>query len=252
MNEKLQYAEMLGIPVSTSSVTYRPIKKTRKSKKIDADKVKDELINKINSAEVDKELELNSEERVEKTEEIKKPIASTLKSKFKLTVVGIELIVIGLLLATIFITNALVPDSGINVFFRSVFSNDVVKEEVDLRTHKDFEVVLPVSSTQNIAIDDGKLNLYMTGSLYSPLDGEVTNLTLDQETNKYTIEITHSDNFKTVFFGLDYAYSEVGSSVYANIPVGYVNDCVAMCFCDGDGTMITGYSLTENQVVWEV
>ena len=48
------------------------VEKTKKTKKIDADKVKDELINKINSVEVDRELELNSEETAEKVEEIKK------------------------------------------------------------------------------------------------------------------------------------------------------------------------------------
>ncbi len=250
MNEKLQYAEMLGIPASTSSVTYKPLRKVKRSKKVDADKVKDELINKINLQETeqtDNGCALNENEKTNSTE-----IKSTNKAKFKFTVVGVQLIIIGLLLATIFITNALVPDSGINVFMRNVFSNSPAEEVVDNRTHKDFEVLIPVSETEGIIGENGVLNLNQVGSLYCSVDGVVTNVVQDTETKKYTIEVTHNDNFKTVFNGLDYAYSEIGANVYANVPVGYIKDTATMCFYDGNNAVITGYTLTGNQVVWEV
>jgi hypothetical protein len=179
-------------------------------------------------------------------------VVNNIFKKFKIGVVGIELAVIGVLIATIFLTNAINTNSGINVFMRNVFSNDVVEETVDLRTHKDFDVVLPVSFSNSVVGEDGALAVEMTGSLYSPVDGTVTNLTLDQESQKYTMEITHNDNFKTVFSGLDYAYSEIGTSVYSNIPVGYIKESATMCFYDGNDAVITGYTLTENQVVWAV
>ena len=55
-----------------------------------------------------------------------------------------------------------------------------------------------------------------------------------------------------MFSGLDYAYSEIGSKVYSNIPVGYVMESATMCFVDGNDAVITDYVLTDNQVVWEV
>ena len=49
MNEKLQYAEMLEIPVNTCNITYKPPKKRKgRAKNVDADKVKAELVDKIN------------------------------------------------------------------------------------------------------------------------------------------------------------------------------------------------------------
>lgn len=50
MNEKLQYATMLDIPVETGSVTYKRVRKKRVKKAVDPETVKDELVNKVNSA----------------------------------------------------------------------------------------------------------------------------------------------------------------------------------------------------------
>ena len=51
MNEKLQYASMLDIPVNTCTITYKPVKKRRflKKRKSVSDDAKSALMNKINS-----------------------------------------------------------------------------------------------------------------------------------------------------------------------------------------------------------
>ena len=51
MNEKLQYATMLEIPVSTCNVTFRPTKKkrTKTKKQQNPEVVKEKLLSKINS-----------------------------------------------------------------------------------------------------------------------------------------------------------------------------------------------------------
>ena len=51
MNEKLQYASMLEIPVNTCNITLSPIKKRKfkRKKKEDAEVVKNKLIEKVNT-----------------------------------------------------------------------------------------------------------------------------------------------------------------------------------------------------------
>ena len=106
-----------------------------------------------------------------------------------------QLIIIGLLVATIFLTSALVPNSGINVFMRNVFGTEsTVEQVVDQRLYNEFDAVLPVNGVENAEINEGVTTLTNAGSLYSPCNGKVSALTLDEETNKYTIEIEHSEN----------------------------------------------------------
>ncbi len=176
------------------------------------------------------------------------------RGKFKVSVIGVQLVAIGILVATIFLTNALVPNSGLNVFFRSVFGGGAttVTAKVDDRTYADFKPVIPVASTEGLSVKDGVMTLSLSGSVYSPCDGKVSSLTFNEETGKYDLTITHSENFKTVFSGIDYAYTEVGGAVFSNIPVGYIKEGATMCFCGENGKVITDYTLKDNAVQWAV
>lgn len=270
MNEKLQYAEMLEIPVNTCNITYKPPKKrkSRIGKKVNAEEVKAELIDKINSSEQSERVETvavteadalpvtGSAESVLPTEtendsltvRIRQTEKSEKKKRGKFGVIAVQLAVIGVLLATIFITNAVFVDSGINTFFKGVFGKDI--ETADERNYSDFVPVINVSGG-SVSADNGVLTLSYVGSMYSPCDGTVTALSVGND-GKYTVEISHSDNFKTVISGLDYVYSEQSGNVFANIPVGYASDAVAtMCFYDGE-TLITNFTVTDNTVVWAV
>ncbi len=270
MNEKLQYAEMLEIPVSTCNITYKPPKKKRFSlkKKVNADEIKAEVIEKVNSApEADEPIALErpvleepaqnalqEQERVEKEESssltvsIKK--ADKKKFKFKkIGVIGVQVAVICALVATIFLTNALFEGSGINTFFKGVFGAESV-EQVDEREFSEFAPVISVGDSA-LTVTDGVITSGYTGSCYSPCDGKVSSISVG-EGGKFMVEISHSKNFKTVISGLTYVYAEQGGEVFSNVPVGYLEDAGAtISFYDGED-VIKNFTVDGNKVVWAV
>ena len=270
MNEKLQYAEMLNIPVNTSTVTYKVKKKPLFKRYKNDDKVKEELIAKVNSengvvlheiapetVEPENEVKPLIEAENEQTNESVLPVdyqptvsitkaKKCKKAELKVNVVGVQLVVIGILAAIICLTSALVPNSGINVFFREVFGKSQAE---DTRGYEDFSATVPVSTS--LSINDGVMTMSGKASVYPPCDGILTSL-IKEQTGKYTMTITHSENFKTVISGVDYAYAEQGGSVFKNVPVGYVKESATLCFKDGDDSLITGYGLNGDAVVWAV
>lgn len=311
MNEKLQYATMLEIPVSTCSITEKHSDKKRRfyKKKVDPERVKQQLMDKVNDGEkqiihpidccspkletldteqvkIDEQStveniqtnlddgqeyfnQLNDEQTdgqsqdlfvqdgtsddVNKIENSVTVYSAPKKKKFKprISVIGVQLMVIGFLVATIFLTNAIYPDSGINVFLRGVFGVEESKV-VDERTFDQFAPVVAMGDNQGVTIADGVISYAGKGSVYAPCNGVVTAKTSD-ELGKFTIEITHSSNFKSVLSGVDIAYVELDDLVYGNIPVGYLNaDGATMCFTHGDGTVISNYQIVDGAVIWAV
>ena len=63
MNEKLQYASMLEIPVNTCNVTVRTGKARKKKKKVDDEQIKSKLISKVN-AEVEETTFITKQEEL--------------------------------------------------------------------------------------------------------------------------------------------------------------------------------------------
>ena len=130
MNEKLQYASMLEMPVSTCSVSALPKKRRfRKKKRVNDELVKQELLKKVNaeqdltsemvqdSAETlipqENQLELASLEQEvaqnpiqieQNTSNVYQSSRKHKKSPFKITVIGIQLVIIGVLVATLLST----------------------------------------------------------------------------------------------------------------------------------------------------
>lgn len=283
MNEKLQYAEMLEIPYATCSVSYKQSKKRLfpKRKKPDGE-VKGELIDKINEGvpapdaldteqvikdkvgEVDSLiLEEENAEVIEREERAKRVaeelfkeeetvvIRAKKKPKFKINILAVQFALIGVLALTIILTNALIPQSGINTFMSKVFGESVSTADIpDERVYSDFTVGLPSDNAQ-IVLSNGVMTFSADGSIYPCCDGEVSSL--EQIDGKYTVEITHNSNFKTVIAGLEHAYFGKGDLVKANLPVGYAkSQSATMCFYDGDGAIITEYSVGENAIQWAV
>ena len=297
MNEKLQYATMLEIPVNTCSVTVKPSKRGRPKRKraVNPEAVKEQLVSKVNAmtderleaenykqalgcaeaqAVTEKEAEVQeqkaenlsgeseavkesaqSEEQAEESKTVN--ITTTAEKKadkkqFKFSIVGVQLAVIGVLIATIFLTNAFYADSGINTFMKGVFgSSSSQAETLDDREYDDFAPVIAMGDN-SLVLSDGVMTLSGSGSIYASCNGTITSL-VKGEDGKFTIEIAHSENFKSVLTGIDLAYAEVGDEIYSNIPVGYVVDGGAtMCFTSADGTVITDYEIVDNSVVWAV
>lgn len=271
MNEKLQYATMLDIPVNTCNITNQTIKKKRnsKKKKVNPEQVKEELIVKVNSG-IEEEriipqtenLDVNYQTEhvggvdytesiaLEDTVSVYDTKISTAKKKFKFTVIGVQLAAIGVLIATIFLTNAFYADSGINVFFRSVFGSGDAVEVVDERTYEQFAPVISVGG-EAYGVEEGVITFTGKGSVYAPCNGTVSAIT-EKEDGTFDIEIMHSDNFKTLLCGLQYVYANEGDGVFNNIPVGYYNgENANMCFVGSDGAVISEYKIVDNSVVWE-
>ena len=249
MDEKLSYEDMLDMPVSSSIVLAKKTKKKKtKTKKVDTEQVKAELVDKVNS---------NFEEQedaflLEQTDQLESSVNITTSQKvkrFKFSILSAQILVIGVLVATIFITNSVSPNSGLNLFMRNIFGSQQ-QEQVDTREFSDFAPVLSIGEG-NIVLNEGIMTISNAGSIYSACNGRVSSLTRSED-GKFTMEIEHNKNFTSVLSGLDYAYSQVGEMVYTNIPVGYVSETVEMCFKGQDGLLIDDFTLENNSIIWSV
>ena len=283
MDKKLQYATMLEIPVNTCSITFKEEKKRwfRKKKK-QHEQIKQELVDKVNSELIEntnqqevlqnqltivesqtenqlsdsqgqqneiQEVLLQSEEELPPQENTA-IVSNAPKGKGKISIIGVQLAIIGVLIATIFLTNALYVDSGINVFLRSVLGTNQTAS-VDNREFDDFTPVISLDNGASISMTDGVMTLSGKGSVYSPCDGKVS-LCQQEEDGTFTIEITHGTNFKSILKGLDYAYAGLNDSVYHNIPVGFMKEGATMCFANGSNEIIADYQVVDDAIVWEV
>lgn len=263
MNEKLSYAEMLDIPV-TSTVTVTPAKKRiKKRKKVDVEQVKETLIEKVNAnepkfeptgEEITENAPVNFEEGevVAKTdeEESLSTVVPTKKEpkKSKFNVIALQLSIIGALVIGIFLTNAFVPNSALNKLFNETLGGSTVV--VDERLYTEFSPELMANGT--FTLDDGVITIAEKSSVYSPVNGTVTAV-LKGEDGLYTIEVEHSKNFSTIFSGLTHVFSEVGGKVLKNVPIGYtMGGDAKMTFYGENDAKIVNYTVTDNTVIWAV
>ena len=285
MNEKLQYATMLEIPVNTCNITYKPTKKKKikNKKKLSQEDIKEKLLEKVNNQtlleqndnsmfesengcqsstmfekEVDNQNNFSEEQGFVEQENAENLQSVTItkqekkhnKEKRKMSIIGVQLMIIGALVAIIFLTNSFYAESGINVFLRNIFSTPSVETEIKL--HNEFSPVLALGGAGEYQISDGIISCNTTGSIYAPCDGTISMIEKD-DNGKFNIEISHSEQFKTVISGLDYAYQEIGGMVFGNIPVGYVKEQqISLCFRDGEGNALTNFELNGNAVLWAV
>ena len=267
MNDKLQYASMLEIPVKSCNITYKPSKKRGKKKTSNGDEVKEELLNKINAEETQpqetdmplvstgyinegQDEEFHQQPSIQEEDEkffSKKP---NRRFKFKITTIGVQLMVIGALILTILITNSVHPNSGLNVFMRGIFSSDQAEEVADTREYSEFAPVFATDANVSVS-EGGVMTITGAGSVYSTVNGKVTSVT-QEEDGTYSMEIAHSEKFLSVISGLDRVYVSEGDTVFNTIPVGYVDDAVDMCFKGEDGAVISDYQIIDGSVVWAV
>ena len=260
MDEKKEYEEMIDMPESTCNVKVKKAKKPLLAKKTrkrraGSEAVKNEVIDMVNAAaEKTEESDIKAEtaeaqtlRETQTTAEIKQKAKSPKKKfKFAISGVGIGVFAIVALTLAIIMTNAVFPNSAINVFFRSVFGTEQ-KTVADTRVFSDFDVSLPYGE---VSLDNGVITLNEKGSLYSTADGAVETLSKGED-GKFTMLIRHSDNFFTAITGMDYAYFGIGDQVRRTVPVGYANGTGAtVCFLDGDNSVIASYTVSDDVVLW--
>ena len=240
MKDGIEYAEMLGLGVSSCDVVVKPAKRRRKK----AADLKERVIEKVNE----------EAPREEKTEE--PPVAEEFhaaeekpakkKRKFRFDIVYAEGIAVFALIVAILLTNIFWENSGINTVFRKAFGKDA--EKTDARTYQSFNAKSP-SSELAVSVDAGVMTFSGKGALYPVCDGKVSSVV--EEDGKYTVTVKHSDVFSTVISGVDYVYTEVGGDAFKYIPIGYVADGQAKVYMYNGGTLVTDYIVEDGTIIWE-
>lgn len=235
MKDGMEYAEMLGMEVSSCDVYVKP-KKTRKKKEL-----KDDVIKKVNEPEV-----ANAEFGEFGTDI---PVRSNgeKKKKFRFDVVYAEGVAVFLLAVTILLTNIFWENSGMNRLFKSAFG-DGQTVQADTRTNVNFNAQSP-SGEMEVTLDKGVMVFSGKGSLYPVCDGKVASVV--EEDGKYTITLKHSDVFKTVISGVDFVYADQGDDVFKYVPVCYVNGGDAKVSMYNKDVLVTNYVVEGGSIVWE-
>ena len=244
MNEELDYAEMLEIPVNTVNVVKKKSIFKRK-KQPRQDDLKEQVVESVN-------------ERVgayvisEDVSDPPKPEKPKLKSVLKNDKAGIvlmsEAILVGVIALAIFVTNIFLPNTVINTFLSS-FSQTAVEEPV----YSEFKlapVVSELSDAEMVVSDAGVLSFTAEGSVYPICNGNVSKV-YDNE-GLYTVEIAHTSTFTSVVTGLSNVYSAVGTAGRSNIPVGYSDGQaeVRVSLYD-NGTLLNCFTLSDEVPVWK-
>ena len=244
MNEELDYAEMLEIPVNTVNVVKKKSIFKRK-KQPRQDDLKEQVVESVN-------------ERVgayvisEDVSDPPKPEKPKLKSVLKNDKAGIvlmsEAILVGVIALAIFVTNIFLPNTVINTFLSS-FSQTAAEEPV----YSEFKlapVVSELSDAEMVVSDAGVLSFTAEGSVYPICNGNVSKV-YDNE-GLYTVEIAHTSTFTSVVTGLSNVYSAVGTAVRSNIPVGYSDGQaeVRVSLYD-NGTLLNCFTLSDEVPIWK-
>ena len=234
MKDGMEYAEMLGLTVSSCDVVVKPTKKRKKKD------VKEQVVEKVNEpTEMDEKVDLSEFEELQAVEE--KP-----KKGFKFDIIYAQGVAIFALIVTILLTNIFWENSGINTLFKNAFAETA--EQVDARTYLSFSAKSP-SSELSSSVEEGVMTFSGKGALYPVCDGTVTSIV--EEDGKYTLTINHSDVFKTVISGVDFVYTEKGEQVYGYIPVCYVAGGDANVYMYDEETLLTNYIVEDGVIIWE-
>ncbi len=241
MNDELNYAEMLEIPVET--VTVR--RKERKKKEKEPD-LQEQLVQEVNE-----KLESEDPAYAESTPIARDTQYETRRKKTARRVRLGEFIAVCVLCAAIFLTNIFLPESAINTFVRGLFGYGTA--QADERTYSEFTLSPVVNSTVDaeLAVSEaGVLSFTSKCSVYSPCAGKVSSVNGAADTG-YTVEVKHSERFSTIISGLDAVYAGEGDEVRTNIPLGYSDGEgeIRVMFYE-DGSLLNCLTVDENTLAW--
>lgn len=239
MNEELDYAEMLEIPVETVTVKRKDKKKRREPD------LREQLVEQVNDR-----MEADDPAYAESTPIAREAAAPQSGRAHKILVA--EFAAACALVATIFFTNIFMTDSAINTFVRGLFQGET--ETVDTREYADFTLSSVVNEYTDVEIavsDTGVMSFTAKCSVYAPCDGEISSVSGDAESG-YAVEIRHSDSFSTILSGLDSVYCAEGEAVKANLPLGYSDgEGEVRVMFYSDGTLLNCYTVDgENGLAW--
>ena len=213
MNEQLDYAEMLEIPVNTVTVTKKKSVFKRKQKEQPQDDLKDLVVESVNErvgAYVASE-DVSDPPKPQKLKTVEG------QRDRKSVILWTEAVLVGIIAIAIFVTNLLIPSTVINTFLDS-FVEPTVEEPVYSELTLS-SIVSDFSDAEVRLNANGALCVLAEGGVYPVCEGTVS--AVYENNGTYTLEIAHTSTFKSVMTGLTTAYSAVGTKVEGNIPVGY-------------------------------
>ncbi len=285
MNEEIEYAEMLEIPVSTVNIVR---KKSRKKEEPAREReLKESVIASVNNRmeeptpaptpappPSEEDAQPQGEEGSIRFDPVPDRIdtvrlydtnggdrelypydyelngggryATKDKSRAARIALGVEFGVVCALCGGIFLTNIFMPGSAINTFFRAM--STPAEPTAVVKPYTDFSLSPVVSE-----LSDAELTLSPTGILsftddccvYPAADGKVSEVVQNAD-GSYTLKINHEDSFTGVFTGLNVVYYAVGDSVKSNVPVGYTNgEAEVQVTMYANGQLLNCFELTE-------
>lgn len=234
MKDGMDYAEMLGLEVSSCDVTIKP-KKSRRKKDVIND-----VIKKVNAPEREDKDEFETIEIPEKTNRKRDG------KKFGFDVVYAEGVAVFLLIVTILLTNIFWENSGINRIFKNAFGTAATV--TDTRVNTSFNAQAP-SGELEVKVEEGVMEYSGKGSLYPVCDGKVVSVV--EEDGKYTVTLKHSDVFKSVISGVDFVYADKGDDIFKYVPVCFVNGGTAKVYMYNSDVLVTNYIVEGGSIIWE-
>lgn len=257
MEQELDYAQMLEIPVSTVSVVKKKSFFKRKPKV--KEDLKDMVVDSVNERvgadineaenyysfanEIQDDVYARTEDLSEKPEKAKLKTVGDRGSK----IVFIEAVAACLIAGGIFLTNMLVQNTAINTFMGSLTA--VKQQEAAYSDFTLTSVVSELSDAELTQTEDGVLCFTDEASVYPVCKGEVKKITENE--GIYTVEIAHTSTFTSVISGLSTVYSGVGDTVASNLPFAHSDGKteVRVAMYDGE-TLLNCYKLSGAVPVW--
>ena len=242
MDQELEYAQMLEVPVSTVSVVKKkPFFKKKAQEK--EDNLKEQVVDSVNERMGDY---VYSEDLSVPQENKKKSVLSVADKPGKILI--IEVAAACLLAIGIFLTNVFMPTSAINTFISDLTntpSAEAAYTEFDL-----FPVVSDLSDADVAVSDTGVITFTGEGAVYPVAEGTVASVTPLSE-GGYSVEVAHTSAFRTVISGLTNVYYGVGEAVEGNIPVGYSDGSAQVSVSMyNNGALLNCYTLSGALPVW--
>lgn len=248
MEQELDYAEMLEIPVNTVNVVKKKglnlFKRKQEKEQPQEEELKDMVVENVNER---MGAYVYAEDVSDPPKEEKKKRFDWL-NKDKGTIVLIsELAAACVIAVAIFLTNLFMPSSLINTFVGSLSTGTPAEP-----AYTDFTLTSVVSDFSDAEItvaENGVLSFTAKGAVYPVCKGKISSIT--EEDGKFTVQIAHTSTFSSVITGLTQVYSAKGTSVAANLPFGYSdgNGEVKVSMYDGD-TLLNCYKLSGAVPVW--
>lgn len=248
MEQELDYAEMLEIPVSTVNVVKKKSffkRKPPKEKEAPQEELKELVVDSVNER-VGAAVQAEDLSEPPKKQRKKFPALNFKKDRGTVVLIA-EFAAVCLIAVAIFLTNLFMPTSVINTFIGNLTAEKTV--EPSYNELKLSPVVSELSDAEVQVSESGVLTFTAKGSVYPICDGTVTSVS--ETDGLYTVQIAHTSTFTSVVTGLSDVYTMKGVKVKSNIPLAYSDgkNEVKVSMYDGE-TLLNCYKLSGEVPVW--